>query len=174
MDDSVKSIDNISENMSIKQMPHIFDKVFSGYAEHASYTRVYHFMQLNDDTVNAIRQLIREINMEYWPDFEALCLDFVDHMSDLRIEEFFMKLEESDEKVNKWQSSFDGILISEDDVEELRKTHLLTIDDETIFTPFMDLRDMVVHAASFIRKFHSSVAEITQLDPETIVKWQKN
>ena len=174
MDDGVKSIDNISENMSIKQMPHIFDKVFSGYAEHASYTRVYHFMQLNDDTVNAIRQLIREINMEYWPDFEALCLDFVDHMSDLRIEDFFMKLEESVEKVNKWQSSFDGILISEDDVEELRKTHLLTIDDETIFTPFMDLRDMVVHAASFIRKFHSSVAEITQLDPETIVKWQKN
>ena len=112
--------------------------------------------------------------MEYWPDFEALCLDFVDHMSDLRIEEFFMKLEESDEKVNKWQSSFDGILISEDDVEELRKTHLLTIDDETIFTPFMDLRDMVVHAASFIRKFRSSVEEITCLDPETIVKWQEN
>lgn len=171
LDDDVKSIDDISEDMSIKQMPHIFDAVFSGYAQHASYTRVYHFMQLNDDTVTVIRQLIREINMEYWPEFESLCLDFVDNMSDLRIEEFFMKLEESDEKVNKWQSSFDGILISSDNIDELAKDHVFAIDDETSFTPFMDLRDMVIHAASFIKAFRSSVEEITELDPETIVKW---
>ncbi len=174
LDDDVKSIDDISEDMSIKQMPHIFDAVFSGYAQHASYTRVYHFMQLNDDTVTVIRQLIREINMEYWPEFESLCLDFVDNMSDLRIEEFFMKLEESDEKVDKWQSSFDGMLISEDNIDDIRKNYVLTIDDETSFTPFMDLRDMVIHAASFIKAFRSSVDEITDLDPETIVKWTEN
>ena len=174
LDDDVKSIDDISEDMSIKQMPHIFDAVFSGYAQHASYTRVYHFMQLNDDTVTVIRQLIREINMEYWPEFKSLCLDFVDNMSDLRIEEFFMKLEESDEKVDKWQSSFDGILISEDNIEDIRKNCILAIDDETSVTPFMDLRDMVVHAASFIKAFRSSVDEITHLDPETIVKWTEN
>lgn len=174
LNDDVKSIEDINEDMSIREMPHIFDTVFSGYAEHASYTRVYHFMQLNDDTVNVIRQLIREINMEYWPEFESLCLNFVDNMSDLRIEEFFMKLEESDEKVNKWQSSFDGILISGASDEELMDSYKLQINDETAFTPFMDLRDMVVHAALFIRKFRSSVDEIAELDPETIVKWQED
>lgn len=174
LDDDIKSIEDIDDDMSIKQMPHIFDAVFSEYASHTSYTRVYHFMQLNDDTVTVIRQLIREINMEYWPDFEALCLSFVDNMSDLRIEEFFIKLEESDEKVNKWQSSFDGMLISEDNIDEITDIHRAAADDEILFTPFLDLRDMVIHAASFIKEFRGSVEKITNLDPETIVKWNEN
>lgn len=175
LDDDIKSIDDIDADMSIKRMTHVFDAVFSGYASHASYTCVYHFMQLNDDTVTVIRQLIREINMEYWPSFEALCLSFVDSMSDLRIEEFFMKLEESDGKVNKWQSSFDGILISEDNIDEMEDAHRAVItDDEALFTPFLDLRDMVVHAASFIKEFRRSVEKITNLDPETIVRRNEN
>ena len=56
-------------------------------------------------------------------------------MSDLRIEEFFMKLEESDEKVNKWQDGFSmAYSYQRMTLEELERPHIITIDDETIFT----------------------------------------
>lgn len=167
-DENKKSVSDITEDITVADMPHMFDSVFSGSAEQMSYTRVYHFMQLNDDTVAVIRQLIREINMEYWPDFEALCLEFVDHMSDLRVEEFFMKLEESKEFTNKLRNCSDGTTLAE-------KISCLAADDTNacdgeLFTPFIDLRDMVVHAAAFVVNFRKSVNEITNMDPESIVE----
>lgn len=168
LDDSRKSVSDITADITIGDMPHIFDSVFSGSAERMSYTRVYHFMQLNDDTVSVIRQLIREINMEYWPEFEALCLNFIDRMSDLRIEEFFMKMEESKAFTDKLKDCSDGTSLSEK-ISWLAAVHSDSNDGE-IFSPFADLRDMVVHAASFVIKFRKAVVEIAEMDPETVVE----
>lgn len=167
-DENKKNVSDITEDITIADMPHIFDSVFSGSAERMSYTRVYHFMQLNDDTVSVIRQLIREINMEYWPEFEALCLNFIDHMSDLRIEEFFMKMEESKVFTDKLKDCSDGTTLAEK-ISWLAAAHSDPNDGE-LFSPFVDLRDMVVHAASFVVKFRKAVVEIAEMDPETVVE----
>jgi hypothetical protein len=168
LDERFRSLSDITEDMTVADMPHIFETVFSKNSDSVYCTRIVHFIRLNNNTVSAVKQLIREINMEYWPEFESLCLDFVDKTSDLRIDEFFMTIEEYEGLNEKWKTSLNDVIKAGDPNHELtHKERELQLDD--VFTPFLDLRDIIVNAAAFIIKFRESTAEIAELDPETIV-----
>ena len=167
LDGSVADISDINENMPEECMTHVFDSVFDDRHRDISYTRVYHFMNINEEVISEIRQLIREINMEYWPDFESLCLKFISSQSDLRVEEFFRRSDDSEKIWNEWENAFERVMLS----EQMAGADSGDDDDEKhkAFTPFTDLRSMLVTAADFIRNFRKSLDEIQCMDPENAV-----
>lgn len=152
-----------------EDMEHLFEPIFRLVQEgEEKYTRVNHFMELNDDTVNIIRQLIREINMEYWPDFEKLCLDFIYRVSDLRLAEFFVKNQAVLSR--HWSSCMAGVLLMESHAAIASADgEGQTENSEGMFTPFSDLRRILADGASFILEFRRYVEHISRMDPETVV-----
>lgn len=165
LDNEYNSIEKVNENLQLRNMTNIFRPAYSGRMKELSYSRLSQFMTLTSKTVRITSQLIREINMEYWPAFQGKCVTYIDQMADTRAQEFFTRLEKKGNILEMWENGFDGMA---EDISN-RLTHTVPENEDEIFTPFLDLRDMIVNASAYIVAFRKDLYIIEHSDPERFI-----
>lgn len=150
-----------NEPVQIEYLTEIFKPPVDTKEFQFPYANIYYFYKYQDGLVRDVRELIKEVNLEYWPKLEETCMQFISIITKYDNREFFLSIEMNSPEATRLNEYLMFPERFSKEIEELKRNDL---------QPFVQLVKVINISLDFSTRFSQMMVDVKKIPAEKFIR----